>query len=342
MTSTGSARPQPKPVNRIRYSLINILTGSDLSRRRLARMSASSDHEGPAVWLTACAHGDEVGGLAVVQEVFKRLRKTPLVKGAVHAFPLMNPLGFEVGTRQVAFSGEDLNRCFPGQANGSLAQRMAARIFAEIMSSPPALVLDLHNDWRRSIPYTLVDPPPAPRCSAHRTAAAIAHSLGLPVVAERPHGPEAQFAARTLSGSLLRQSVPALTLELGEAYVVNEQNVLMGLQAVWNVLIHLGMIVGDQPTAPFPTPPSFSNRTLAYSGELISTTSGILRFLVKPGEVVEAGRPAARVYNAFGKLLETIRAPQRGLVLGHCDSSVAFPGVPVVALAVDQTRPDSR
>src|SRR3989338_4054302 len=86
---------------KISYSFQKILTGSDLSSRRLAIMEIESRNPGPVVWLTAAIHGDEVGGIAVVQEVFKQLRKYPLLKGTIKAMPLMNPIGFESGTRRI-------------------------------------------------------------------------------------------------------------------------------------------------------------------------------------------------------------------------------------------------
>ena len=35
-------------------------------------MSAESKNQGPTVWITACGHGDEVGGMVVIQEIFKK------------------------------------------------------------------------------------------------------------------------------------------------------------------------------------------------------------------------------------------------------------------------------
>jgi len=84
---------------KISYSFLKIMTCSDLSRRRLPRMSAMGPEPGPVAWLTACGHGDEVCGVVIVQEVFRRLRRE-LVRGTVHAFPLMNPIGFETGSRK--------------------------------------------------------------------------------------------------------------------------------------------------------------------------------------------------------------------------------------------------
>ncbi len=42
---------------KIKYSFLKILTGSDLSRRRLPLMIVVSPKPGPVLWLTACVHG---------------------------------------------------------------------------------------------------------------------------------------------------------------------------------------------------------------------------------------------------------------------------------------------
>lgn len=81
-------------------------------------------------------------------------------------------------------------------------------------------------------------------------------------------------------------------------------------------------------------PPKFRNKILKYSHQPVSSTSGIIRFLTKPGEVIKKGQPLARIYNAFGKIQEIIVAQVNGIVLGHSDYSVAFPGVAVVSLGV--------
>ncbi len=150
-------------------------------------MEARSQRRGPTVWLTACSHGDEVGGIVVVQEVFKQLRKSPLLRGTLHAFPLMNPIGFEMAARHVTFSKEDLNRSFPGNPTGTLAERIASKIFGAIVETKPEVVLDLHNDWIRSIPYTLLDPPGKPEKdeAIRARVLSLAETTGFPVVVEQ-------------------------------------------------------------------------------------------------------------------------------------------------------------
>jgi predicted deacylase len=59
--------------------------------------------------------------------------------------------------------------------------------------------------------------------------------------------------------------------------------------------------------------------------------------LVKPGDLVRKDQPIAKTYNAFGKLQETMTALNAGIVLGHSDSSVVFPGMCVMAFGITDT-----
>ena len=70
------------------------------------------------------------------------------------------------------------------------------------------------------------------------------------------------------------------------------------------------------------------------SQQPLSSTSGVIRFLAKTGDMVKKGQPVAKIYDAFGELEETITAPDGGIILGHSDFSVAFPGVPVMAFGI--------
>ena len=73
---------------------------------------------------------------------------------------------------------------------------------------------------------------------------------------------------------------------------------------------------------------------LRYTDQPLSSSSGIIRFAARPGQVVRKGQVVARIYNTFGKLQETVTAPQMAIVLGQADASIAFPGVPLVAFGV--------
>ncbi|MGH8553029.1 MAG: M14 family metallopeptidase, partial [Methylococcales bacterium] len=321
---------------KIQYSFKKAMTGSDLSRRRLPLMSATSVNPGPVVWLTACSHGDEVSGIVVIQELFKSIRRR-LRCGSVRSFPLMNPLGFETGSRTISMSGEDLNRSFPGSPSGSLGERIAHSIFQTIVETEPTLVLDLHADWIESIPYILVDHDPGnQRSGAYQQAIGAAREAGMCLIVDT------EVLKRSLSFNLLMRDIPALTLELGKPYVVSEPNVICGLEAIWNILASLGMIEPRERVFRYPLPPeAMQGRLLGYSDKPYGSRTGIIRFLAKPGNVVKAKQPLAKIVNAFGRHQETLTALEDAIVLGHSDSSAAFPGMPIMAFGILHARSEA-
>jgi len=325
---TRRRRKTESPVQ-IRYSFVPLHSGSDLAIRRLPMMSAVSSTSGPIIWLTACIHGDEIVGIAVIQEVFKRIRRR-LRRGSIYAFPVANPFGLETASRKIAISSEDLNRSFPGSATGTLGERIADRIFQTILGTSPDLLLDLHSDWKRSIPYTVIDRKPAAASGAtFKRVLDVARLTGFVCIQEDVE------MSNSLSHNLLRMNIPALTLELGEPYIVNEENVSFGLNAVLNILAELDMV--ETKGAPFfyPLPAGYEpESTLHYSDKPYSSTSGIVRFVAGPGQSIRHGDTLAKIVNPFGKHQETIRAIRDGIVLGHTDSSVVFPGMPIMAFGV--------
>lgn len=308
---------------------MKILTGSDLSRRRLPVMSAQSINPGPVIWLTACGHGDEVSGIVIIQEIFKRIRRR-LRCGAVHAFPLMNPLGFETRSRDITMSREDLNRSFPGNDQGSLGQRIAHRIFTAIVETSPALVIDLHCDWIQSIPYLLLDRDPGiQQATAYQKTTALSRQAGFCLIVDN------EEINSSLPHNLLRRNIPSFTLELGKSYVVSESNVTFGVEATWNILADLHMTKPRSKPFKYPVPPEYGQgRFLLYSDKPYGSKTGIIRFLAKPGDIIESGQPIAKIVNAFGRLQETVTATDDAIVLGHSDSSAAFPGMPIMAFGV--------
>jgi uncharacterized protein len=323
-----------KATQKFRYSFRKIMTGSDLSQKRLPIMEVRSPNPGPVVWLTGCAHGDEVGGIVIIQEIFKMLKKLPLLRGTVYAFPMMNPFGFETTSRTISLSKEDLNRSFPGNKNGTLAERLANLIFTTIRKTMPSIVIDLHNDWRKSIPYANIDPYTGEsNRETYEMVKVFAKKSGLIVINEELDSSDSIEWERTLTGSLIMQGIPALTLEMGESYVVNEVNVDYGIKTIWSILAYKEM---TEPLEPFTyeIPESIRDRKLRYSHHPVSSSTGIIRFNVAPGDVVKKGQPVAKIISAFGKLQETITAPEAGIVLGYADSSVAYPGVPVMAFGL--------
>ncbi len=309
----------------LHYTFIKVMTGYDLSVRRIPLMEIESPEKGPVVILTACMHGDEIGGTVVIQEIFRILKKN-LLRGKIYAFPLLNPFGFENTSRKISISDEDLNRSFPGNHKGTLAQRIAAIVMDKVLDFTPDIILDLHNDWNKSIPYVVIDAVKDKK--KLNTLHHFAKASHLPAIQE------SEIIAHSFSYCVNMKNIPALTLELGESLIINEKNVAYGTSAVLNILYELNMISEHHTNVVYHMPEEFRNKILTYSSSPLCSTSGIIRFSRKPGERIKKGDKIAKVCNVFGKLNETISSLHDGIILGHNDYAMAYPGSPVMAFGV--------
>ena len=136
--------------------------------------------------------------------------------------------------------------------------------------------------------------------------------------------------ANTLAGALCAEGVPAITIEAGGSFAIVEEGVTAGTQAVLATLKMLEMI-GSADTS-MPGRPG-GQALLRYTDRPLSTTSGLIRFLVKPGEEIRRGQRLATVYSAFGSREESLTARGDGFVLGLEDHARVLPGRAVIAIA---------
>lgn len=105
---------------------------------------------GADVYVVAGLHGDETAGWAAGD-----LLKTASIRaGRLTVVSPANPHGAQKRVRATE-DGCDLNRAFPGSADGGAAERKAAAIFADIAAVSPALVLDLHESHPSAVADSL-------------------------------------------------------------------------------------------------------------------------------------------------------------------------------------------
>ena len=96
--------------------------------------------EGPTLYIVGGVHGDETAGWTAAN----LLKELCPRAGTVCVLSPANTYGAEHDQRKTR-SQRDLNRCFPGDAEGWDAEQIAASIYADIAARQPALVLDLHE-----------------------------------------------------------------------------------------------------------------------------------------------------------------------------------------------------
>ncbi len=87
------------------------------------------ERPGQTLCLTAAVHGDELNGIEIVRRVMYDIEPEDL-SGNIIGIPIVNLQGFQRGSRYLP-DRRDLNRFFPGEADGSLASRIAHSLFNE-------------------------------------------------------------------------------------------------------------------------------------------------------------------------------------------------------------------
>ncbi len=268
---------------------------------------------GPTLLLTAAVHGDELNGTGMIREMILA-PPCELVAGTLVLVPVVNILGYERNARYTP-DRRDLNRSFPGVADGSLASRIAHAIFQGLVL-PCDYLIDLHTAavGRTNFPNVRAD---LGRPEVRR----IARAFGCPLVIGKPGG------RGTLRHAANVASRPAIVLEAGEVSKVEPAVVEMGLRGIRNVLINLGMAVGE------PAKPAYQAR-VDRSTWLRSDAGGLLRFHAAPGEVVEKNQPVATCTTLLGADNGVLRAPEDGVIMGLTTFPSVKPGDPVCHLAI--------
>lgn len=97
--------------------------------------------DGPTVYIIAGIHGDE----EAAWQTGKLLKKADIKAGTLYILAPANRWGAEKLPKSRFIDGKDGNRAFPGDPNGTNAQRAAYSIFTDVSDKSPVFVFDLHE-----------------------------------------------------------------------------------------------------------------------------------------------------------------------------------------------------
>jgi predicted deacylase len=269
--------------------------------------------DGPLLTVLAGVHGCEYAPMAAVRRWTGSLEARDL-RGRVRAVPVLNLPAFRARSPFVVpDDGKNLNRCFPGDPAGTLAERLAHATFSQLITGSDALV-DAHaGDLVEALePFALYDAGPT---EARAREMATAYGLGY-VIRQEP-GPD-RAVGGTTSSSAADIGIPAIIAESGECGLVQQDAVDRHVRGLDRVLALLG--IADDPAAgPGAGPasdqagggaPTFLTRFLW----LKCTDAGWWEPAVRPGEAVTAGQPLGTVSSLDGgQILQTITAPADGV-----------------------------
>ena len=110
------------------------------------------------VCIVTGTHGDELEGQMVCYLVAKQLNENlDLLDGTVEIYPALNPLGIDTIQRGIPNFDLDMNRIFPGNPNGTMAEQTAHLIVEDLKGAD--LVFDIHssNLYLRETPQVRIN-----------------------------------------------------------------------------------------------------------------------------------------------------------------------------------------
>jgi predicted deacylase len=281
----------------------------DLAGLEVPVVELTGAHDGPLLTVIAGVHGCEYVPMAAVREWTSALEQRE-ISGRIRAVPVLNVTAFRARSPFVVpEDGKNLNRCFPGNPDGTLAERLAYAAFTQLISGSDA-VIDAHcGDLVEALePFALYEAGPA---EAAARDLALAYGLGYIIRQER--GPD-RAVAGTSSGAAAEAGIPAITAEAGGCGLVERWAVDAHLRGLDAVLAQLGMAT---PTAASGNgvnvrEPAILNRFLWQR----CADAGWWEPAVQAGEVVTEGQTLGTVASLDGSVLqETITAPADGVII---------------------------
>jgi len=176
--------------------VLPIMRLPDGGELNLPVLAATGQADGPTLTVLAGVHGDEYEGIRAIPQIFRAFDLAEL-RGRLIMVPVCNVPAYRTATRSSPIDGLNLARAFPGDAHGTVTQRIA-HILTEQVIAPASLLIDLHSAGVAYSMPTLVGYPYAD--TAHgRASREAALAFGCNVVWAHPPDPSA--GGRTISAA---------------------------------------------------------------------------------------------------------------------------------------------
>jgi predicted deacylase len=283
-------------------------------------------YDGQVLALVAGNHGYEYPPIIALQMLRARLKPKKLT-GAIIMVHVANIPSF-LG-RTVYFSpidGLNLNRVYPGDANGSASRQIAYAITKHVIEPCDAL-LDLHcGDGNESLrPYVYQTVTADPVLNA-RIANLVAHCGFDHIVVDRGR-PTDPAQSAYCSNTAVTRGKPAVTVEAGFLGVPDEKSAKVIADGCENAMRFLGIASGRAKPVKRPV-------FLDPAPVIASPATGLLYPRVKRDQNVKKGETLALITDFFGKKIAEVKSPVAGKVLYIVATPPIVEGQPVGCIGV--------
>ena len=261
---------------------------------------------GPTLCLTGGTHGTEYPGQTAVRMLSRQLDPAALA-GTVIAVPVLNMPMFAARTAFISpIDGLNLNRVAPGRPDGTISELIAHTLFSEILPLATHHI-DCHGgDLTETLwPYAAYRLTGKPELDEVGGTMARLYTPG--IFALFREGTPLTLTSGTITSEAAKRGIASILGECGSAGGLDPADVRTHLDGITNVMRFLGMLTGE---------PVLREPQVMGVGQFVvqARQGGLLRLSVGIGETIAEGQELGEIWDVFGDVVETLRAPARGLV----------------------------
>ncbi|MGR3915086.1 MAG: N(2)-acetyl-L-2,4-diaminobutanoate deacetylase DoeB [Gammaproteobacteria bacterium] len=290
-------------------------------------LSVIKNGDGATALLTGGNHGDEYEGPTALLDFAARI-ELARVRGRIIIVPMMNHPACLAGTRTSPLDRMNMNRVFPGRADGGPTEKIAD-YFRRTLLPMAEYVLDIHSGGKtlQFIPfaaaYVCEDARQRKRCEAAMRAFAAPYQV-------RWFDTD---ASGMYDAAALDQGKVFVSTELGGGGATSVRTLEIARSGLANFLIHAG-ILQQAPVLR----DGISLCMRGESGFIRSAHAGLLELLADPGARVSAGHPLAKIYDITrsGAPPVVYDAPLGGIVVGRHHPGLVRHGDMIAAVAEEE------
>lgn len=259
-------------------------------------------------------HGDELEGQYVCYELTRRIREEKeKLTGIVDVYPAINPLGVDSITRGIPMFDLDMNRIFPGNKEGSMAEYVAAKVVEDITGSDVCIDIHASNIYLKELSQVRISELTASELVP------LARRLNIDYIWVHQ---AATVLESTLAHSLNCIGTKTLVVEMGVGMRITKDIGNQLVDGIFVLMKDLGIWQGEVITPRKPIESEDGNvhfLNASASGIFLPSTSHCKK--VKNGELVgEIVNPLS------GKILQRVYSPCDGLVFTLREFPVVYEG----------------
>lgn len=259
-------------------------------------------------------HGDELEGQFCCYEIIRRIKEhKEYLNGIVDVFPALNPLGIDTITRGIPKFDLDMNRIFPGNLDGSLAEYTAWQVIENIKGADVCVDIHSSNIFLREIPQIRINEETADRL--------VPLALKMNVDYIWVHSASTVLEA-TLAHSLNKAGVPTLVAEMGVGMRITKDYGYQLTEGIFNVMKHLGIWTG--PVSAVRSPIISTDGKVYF---INAEASGVFVPSVNHSNKVRKGEHIGDIISPVtGEVIHSVNSPVDGLVFTLREYPIVYEG----------------